>query len=158
MPNAYTFTAFGTTLERGVLTSPVPNSALTGSTVTFGWTQVRVQPLIGSMSGARSGGNQYYRSGNLGNVLSKTVNGLPTNGTTVYVTLYSLHRRRVDFKSLHLHGIQRRIGRWGDEHSNSGFEVDRQHGYIQLDSGAGTAWWLDLGIHLGETNTLNREA
>jgi hypothetical protein len=27
---------------------------------------------------------------NLGNVLTTTANGLPTNGSTVYVTLYSL--------------------------------------------------------------------
>ena len=35
------------------------------------------------------GGNQYYQSGNLGNVLTTTVNTLPADGSTIYVTLYS---------------------------------------------------------------------
>jgi hypothetical protein len=40
--------------------------------------------------GSTPGGNQYSQSGNLGNILTTTVNGLPTDGSTIYVTLYSL--------------------------------------------------------------------
>ena len=37
------------------------------------------------------GGNQYYQSGNLGNVLNTTVTyELPADGSQTYVTLYSL--------------------------------------------------------------------
>ena len=39
--------------------------------------------------GSTMGGNNYYQSGNLGNVLSTTVSGLPTDGSPVYVTLYT---------------------------------------------------------------------
>jgi hypothetical protein len=40
--------------------------------------------------GSTPGGSQYYQSGNLGNMLTTTVNTLPANGSTIYVTLYSL--------------------------------------------------------------------
>jgi hypothetical protein len=36
------------------------------------------------------GGNQYYQSDNLGNVLTTTVYSLPANDSEIYVTLYSL--------------------------------------------------------------------
>ncbi len=39
--------------------------------------------------GSSMGGNNYYQSGNLGNVTSQTVNSLPTNGAPIYVTLFS---------------------------------------------------------------------
>jgi len=87
--NPYTYTAFGSNL--GVITSPVPGSTLTGSTVTFDWSAGG--PGVTAYwidAGSSPGGNQYFQSGNLGNVLTETVTGLPTNGSTVYVTLYSL--------------------------------------------------------------------
>ena len=40
--------------------------------------------------GNTPGGNQYYQSGNLGNVTTVTANGLPSDGSTVYATLFSL--------------------------------------------------------------------
>ena len=43
------------------------------------------------MWGSTPGGNNYYQSGNLGKVPpTTTANGLPTDGSTVYVTLWSL--------------------------------------------------------------------
>ena len=43
----------------------------------------------GSTSATLAGGNQYYQSGNLGNVLTTTVYSLPADGSTIYATLYS---------------------------------------------------------------------
>ena len=40
--------------------------------------------------GSSPGGNNYYQSGNLGNVLATTVYSLPADGSEIYVTLYSL--------------------------------------------------------------------
>jgi len=90
VPTGYTYTAFGGASSRGVITSPVPSSTLTGSSVTFTWTAGSGATAYWIDVGSTSGGNNYYSSGNLGNVLTKTVNGLPTNGSPVYVTLYSL--------------------------------------------------------------------
>ncbi|MGA3193455.1 MAG: protease pro-enzyme activation domain-containing protein [Terriglobales bacterium] len=86
----YTYTAFNAGAAQGVLTSPTPNSTLTGSTVTFNWTAGSGATAYAMDIGNVAGGNQYYQSGNLGNVLTTTANSLPTNGSTVYVTLYSL--------------------------------------------------------------------
>jgi len=88
--NPYTYTAFGGSAVQGAITSPTPNSTLTGSTVTFTWSAGSGSTAYWLDAGSVAGGNQYYQSGNLGNVLTTTVIGLPTNGSTVYVTLYSL--------------------------------------------------------------------
>ena len=89
-PNSYTFTAFNASAGAAVLTTPLPGSTLTGSTVTFAWSAGTGATAYWMDVGSTSGGHDYYSSGNLGNVLTTTVNGLPTNASTVYVTLYSL--------------------------------------------------------------------
>jgi hypothetical protein len=86
----YSYTAFGGSSNRGAITSPVPNSTLSGSSVTFSWTAGAGATAYWVDAGSAAGGHQYYSSGNLGPALTTTVNGLPTNGSTVYVTLYSL--------------------------------------------------------------------
>ena len=86
--NPYTYTAFGGS-GQGQITSPTPGSTLTGSTVTFTWTAGQSATAYWLDAGSSAGGNQYYQSGNLGNVLTTTASGLPSNGSTVYVTLYS---------------------------------------------------------------------
>ncbi len=85
----YQYTAFNVTLEEGVLTTPTPGSTFSGSTVTFDWTAGSGASNYWLDVGSTPGGNNYYQSQPLGNVLTATVNGLPTNGTPVYVTLYS---------------------------------------------------------------------
>jgi len=88
--NAYTFTAYNNAVNKGVITSPSPGSTLNGSSVTFNWTAGKGATAYWLDIGGVAGGNNYYSSGNLGNVLTATVNGLPTNGGPVNVTLYSL--------------------------------------------------------------------
>ena len=69
---------------------PFPGSAFTDTTVIFNWTAGAGASAYWLDAGSTPGGNQYYQSGNLGNVLTTTVSGLPTDGSTIYVTLYSL--------------------------------------------------------------------
>jgi hypothetical protein len=89
--NPYTYTAFNANAETAVLTTPTPSSMLSGSTVTFGWSAGTASPQEYWLDiGSSVGGNNYYSSGNLGNALSTTASGLPTNGSTVYATLYTL--------------------------------------------------------------------
>ena len=85
----YQYIAFNVTLEEGVLTTPTPGSTFSGSSVTFDWTAGSGASNYWLDVGSTPGGNNYYQSQPLGNVLTVTVNGLPTNGTPVYVTLYS---------------------------------------------------------------------
>ena len=86
--NDYTYTAAGSAAVRAQITSPAPGTTLTSSTVTFTWS-----PGIGVMEywldvGASAGGTQVY-SRSQGADLSVTVSGLPTDGSTVFVRLWS---------------------------------------------------------------------
>src|SRR6202008_1321542 len=75
--------------ERGVITSPPPGSTLASSSQTFQWTPGTQSSAYWMTIGSVVGGNDIYNSGNLGNVTQVTVNNLPTNGQTLYVTLFS---------------------------------------------------------------------
>ena len=89
-PNNYTYTAFGGSSNKGVITSPPPSSTLSGTSVAFTWTAGSGATSYWVDAGSAAGGHQYYSSGSLGNVLNTTVNGLPTDGSQVFITLYSL--------------------------------------------------------------------
>jgi hypothetical protein len=81
----YTYTA----TSLATLTSPTPNSTLTGSNVTFTWSpgiDVSLYYLFLGSSGA--GSNDLYSSG-YKTAKSVNVTGLPVNGETVYARLYS---------------------------------------------------------------------
>jgi hypothetical protein len=88
--NAYTYTAYNNASTKGVITSPVPGSTLTGTSQLFTWSAGTGATAYCIDAGSTAGGNQYFQSGNIGNVTGYTVTGLPTNGSTVYITLYSL--------------------------------------------------------------------
>jgi len=72
-----------------VITSPAPNSTLSGSSVTFQWNAGSASTAYELTVGSSQGGNNYYQSGNLGAATSQTVNNLPVNGAPLYVTLFS---------------------------------------------------------------------
>jgi len=86
--NQYTYTAFNSGSSEAVITSPVNGSNLTGSSEVFTWTRGSGTQFW-LTAGNSPGGNNYYSSGNLGNVLTTNVTGLPTDGSQVYVTLFS---------------------------------------------------------------------
>ena len=90
LSNAYTYTAFSLAASSGVLTTPTPGTTLTSGTVTFGWTAGSGASAYWMDIGSTAGAHDYYSSGNMGNVLTTTVSGLPTDGSQIYVTLYSL--------------------------------------------------------------------
>ncbi len=94
-----------------VMTSPTPGSTLTSATVTFRWTNVgAVQYYL--YVGTTRGGRQIY-SGNQGRATSRVVNGLPTNGSTIYVRLWT--RTTAGWR---YHDYTYRTGRT-DDHGNS---------------------------------------
>ena len=88
--NEYTYTAYNNSSIKGIITTPTPGSTLTGTNVAFTWSAGTQSTAYWLDAGSTLGGNQYYQSGNLGNVLNTTATNLPSNGSTVYVTLYSL--------------------------------------------------------------------
>jgi hypothetical protein len=82
----YTYTAYtGTGTFK--ITSPTPGSTLSGSTVTFQWTSGAYQYWL--YVGSSVGSYSYHNSGLIsGSTTSRTVSGLPTDGSTVYVRLW----------------------------------------------------------------------
>jgi hypothetical protein len=88
--NTYTYTTYSVASAAGVMTTPAPGSTLTGSSVTFDWTSGSGASAYWIDVGSTAGAHDLYSSGNLGNVQTVTVNGLPTDGVPIYVTLYSL--------------------------------------------------------------------
>jgi hypothetical protein len=86
--NAYTFTASGTP-AKGVLTTPAPGAKLTGASATFAWTAGTGVTAYQLWLGSKPGINDIFNSGGTAN-LSVTVSNLPTNGGTIFATLFSL--------------------------------------------------------------------
>lgn len=85
---SYTAASQGVAATRAELTAPPPSSTLTTSTVTFQWTGGTGVAQYGLHVGTSAGAdNLFSRSGVTS--LSTTVSGLPTDGRTVYVRLWS---------------------------------------------------------------------
>jgi sugar lactone lactonase YvrE len=149
----YQYNAFGTNPQKGVITSPAPTSTLTGSSVAFTWTAGAGATGYWIDAGSSAGGNQYFQSGNLGNVLTTTVPGLPVNGSTVYVTLYSLVN-----------------GQWlNNQYTYTAYNAGSALGVMQTpipgstlsgnvatftwSAGSGaSAYWMDVGSTVGGNN------
>src|SRR6202011_4058907 len=70
-----------------VMISPAPGSTFTGSTVTFHWTPGSATAYALTL-GSNSRSIGVYSSGVIQST-SVTVNNIPTDGRTVYATLYS---------------------------------------------------------------------
>ncbi len=85
----YTYTATTVVLTRARLTTPTPGSMLTASEVTFQWTADSGVSQIVLYVGTEGPGSYdvYYAS--QGTSLSAPVSGLPVDGRTVYVRLWS---------------------------------------------------------------------
>jgi hypothetical protein len=87
--NAYSYTALSASGGLAAIQTPVPGSTLSGTAATFTWSVDANATAYWLDVGMEAGGDEYYQSGNLGNVTTTTVNNLPANGSTIYATLYS---------------------------------------------------------------------
>ncbi|WP_321477397.1 GerMN domain-containing protein [uncultured Paludibaculum sp.] len=74
--------------SKAEMISPTPGSQLAGASATFQWNAGQDATSYYLMVGTWLGGNTLY-SQSLGNLTSASVTGLPTNGATVYVRLWS---------------------------------------------------------------------
>ncbi len=76
------------TAQKGAMISPAPGSTLPGSAVTFQWSQGEGVQQFWLMIGLWPGGNTLY-SADQGLLTSAPVSGLPVDGRTIYVRLWS---------------------------------------------------------------------
>jgi hypothetical protein len=83
---SYTFTA----ATQAALTSPTGGGTFSGPSETFTWTAATGSGVTGYnfRLGTTPGANNLYGSGTI-TTTSTTATGLPTNGETIYGTLYT---------------------------------------------------------------------
>ena len=111
--NAYTYQAFNPATTAAVMSSPMPGSTFTGSSEMFSWNPVAGAQAYYLDIGTSMGGNQIY-SVNQGTNTSVTVSTLPTDGSQVYVTLYTELGGNLVQQPIQLHGSD---GQLGSDHS-----------------------------------------
>ncbi len=76
--------------DLATMSFPGLGSVIPGNSMTFRWLGSNTAQAYRIDAGSTKGGNNYYRSGNLPTTtLSQTINGLPTDGSTIYVTLWT---------------------------------------------------------------------
>jgi hypothetical protein len=85
------------TTGSAVMLIPSPGSTFTSSSVTFHWSASSATAYV-LLLGSSPNGADIYNSGKL-NVLSTTVNNIPTDGRTIYATLLSEVNNSWTFKS-----------------------------------------------------------
>jgi hypothetical protein len=85
----YTYTS----ATGGILTTPAPGSTLAGPSVTFSWAAGANATGYGLWIGSNQADadNLYYSGEKAPTVTSLTVNGLATNGETIYVRLITYY-------------------------------------------------------------------
>jgi murein DD-endopeptidase MepM/ murein hydrolase activator NlpD len=86
---AYTAATAAVATLKAAMTSPAPNSTLSGATASFSWSTGSGVSQYWLYFGTTAGGYELY-SQSQGTNLSMTMNNLPTNGQPVYVRLWSL--------------------------------------------------------------------
>jgi hypothetical protein len=86
--NEYTYTAGGVN-TKAVITSPASGATLSGSSVTFTWNAASGAAAYWLDVGSAQGQGNIFGQ-NVGLATSQTVNGIPTDGSTVYVKLWTL--------------------------------------------------------------------
>jgi hypothetical protein len=147
------YTALGGASNKGVITSPVPSTTFTSNNVTFTWTAGSGATAYWVDVGSTPGGDQYWQSGNLGNVLTTTVNNLPinTNSTSlpIYVTLYS----SVDglwFYNQYTYTAYTTVGGTAVmTYPTSSFLNNTSITFTWSAGSESTAYWLDVGSTQG---------
>lgn len=91
IPAAWYYREFSYTAQSTApsMFSPTPGSTLTGTSVDFEWLQ-NGHPTehYWLYVGTFAGGSNLHNSGDLGTALTRSVTGLPSNGSTVYVRLW----------------------------------------------------------------------
>lgn len=87
--NDYQYTAFSGALTAATMNSPADGATLTGSSVTFNWDAGSGCTSYAIQVGSGVGNERYYASGAVAGT-SDTATGIPCDGSTIYVRLWSL--------------------------------------------------------------------
>lgn len=86
--NDYTYTAYSSAAATATITSPTDGATLTGDSQLFQWNAGEGASQYWISLGSASGWANYL-SANVGAALAVTISGLPTDGSTLYVRLWT---------------------------------------------------------------------
>ncbi len=154
----YTYTAF--TASSGSppsVTSPTPASTLSSSSATFNWQTngsnvTSWQLLVGSSAG----GSQYHDSSTLSSsTLSRSVSGLPSNGSTVHVRLrYQINNVWSHTDYTYTAFTASSGGTLGMSSPSNGSTLSGSSSTFTWSAGntSVTQWWLYVGSSAGSFN------
>ena len=146
----YQYTASGGGSTRGVMSSPAPGSTLSGSSQLFTWTAGTQATAYEIDAGSTSGGNNYFQSGNIGNLTSYTVNNLPIDGSTVYITLWSYVNGQWVYNEYTYTAFNQSASLGVLTTPTPGSQLNSTTVTFQWTPGSGaSAYWMDIGSSQG---------
>jgi hypothetical protein len=147
--NDYTYKAAGGN-TKSVITSPVPSSALSGSSVTFTWSTVSGAVVYWLNVATVAGGSNLYNQSS-GLTTSQTVTGLPSDGSTIYVRLWTGSTSGYQYNDYTFKasgGAKAVITAPAASSTLSGSTVT----FIWSAATGATSYWLDVGTVAGGFN------
>jgi hypothetical protein len=155
--NDYTYQATTTANAKAQMTAPAPGSTLTASTVTFQWnggTGVSDYWLDVGTSAASSN----LLSQDRGTNLNATVMGLPTNGVTLYVRLWSLINGAWVFNDYTYQAATVASAKAQMTAPAPGSTLTASTVTFQWTGGTGvTDYWLDIGTLVAGSNVFSQD-
>lgn len=145
--NIYTYTSLNAATAGAVMQTPANGTTLSGSSVTFTWQAGSGTTAYWIDVGSTAGAHNIYSSGNLGNVLTATANGLPEDGSEVFVTLYSLlsgqwTSNAYTYYAYNLSGAT--LAAMQTPVPNS--TIVGNTATFTWSAGSGTAYWVDISV------------
>ena len=144
-------TSLGGAGTKAVMTSPSPNSTLAGSTVTFQWNAGAQAQAYWLYVGNTVGGTQYHDSGQLATgTLSRQVTGLPTNGSTVRVRLYTRLGGAWQFNDYTYTASSGPVSTLITPANGS--TISNPQTFLWTSVSGATEYWVDFGSTQGGTN------
>jgi len=152
--NDYTYGA-GSNPTKAVLSNPTPGSTLSGSSVTFTWVAGYGASAYWLDVGLVQGQGTIFGA-NVGLALSRTVNGIPTNGATIYVRLWTLTGGGWQFNDYSY------MAAGGATKATMitpvpGSTLSGSTATFTWNAATGaSAYWLDVGTALGQGNLFGR--
>ena len=149
--NDYTYTAYSGALTKAVMSTPVPGSTFSGASVTFNWSAGSGASAYWLDVGTAVGVGNIFGQ-NVALVTSQTVNGIPTNGATIYVRLWTLLGtwQYNDYTYTAYNGTFTKAVMSGPvaDSTLSGASVT----FSWLAGSGASTYWLDVGTVLGQGN------
>ena len=153
--NDYTYKAAGGS-GKATLTGPVPGSALSGVSITFTWSAVSGAAAYWLDVGSAAGQGNIFGQ-NVALATSQTVSGMPTDGSTIYVRLWTLSGGSWQFNDYTFKasgGVTAVLASPVPASTLTGSSVT----FAWNAASGATAYWLDVGIAVGGTSIFGQNA